>query len=282
VGPPVSSVTGSVVTAPADRARFPDDPGAAPATRREALVWMALAVVGFAVGQVAALVLVAAAAAVAGKSAQLSAIAKLDAPPEWYVFSSLIGLWIGFGGAAWLAGRRGADGRPWAALGLGVRWIDSLGLLIGVGGQFLVALAYAPFINHLHNFSAPAKKLTGSAHGWSFFAIAVFTVIGAPFFEELFFRGVLLRGLVRFMASLRAGGAGSPVAALGCAAIGDGLLFGLAHGELVQLAGLALFGTILALVVLRTGRLGMAIVSHASFNLIAIVTILYNRGGVVL
>ena len=27
--------------------------------------------------------------------------------------------------------------------------------------------------------------------------IAIFTVVGAPFFEELFFRGVLLRSLAR-------------------------------------------------------------------------------------
>ncbi len=53
----------------------------------------------------------------------------------------------------------------------------------------------------------------------------------------------------------------------------DGLLFGLAHAELEQLAGLAVFGCILAFVAFKTNRLGMNIVSHATFNLVAIVAI---------
>ncbi len=61
----------------------------------------------------------------------------------------------------------------------------------------------------------------------------------------------------------------------------DGLLFGLAHGELVQLAGLAFFGIVLAAVSYRTGRLGMNMVAHATFNLVAIVAILGNGSGLV-
>jgi len=56
---------------------------------------------------------------------------------------------------------------------------------------------------------------------------------------------------------------------------------GLAHAEWVQLAGLALFGVALATVSYRTGRLGMNMVAHASFNLVAVVTILNQRGGVI-
>ena len=61
----------------------------------------------------------------------------------------------------------------------------------------------------------------------------------------------------------------------------DGLLFGLAHGEWVQLAGLAAFGMILATVSYRTGRLGMNMVAHASFNLVAIIAIAANGTGVI-
>jgi membrane protease YdiL (CAAX protease family) len=60
------------------------------------------------------------------------------------------------------------------------------------------------------------------------------------------------------------------------AVILDGLLFGLAHGEWVQLAGLATFGVILAAVSYRTGRLGMNIVAHATFNLVAILAIAFG------
>jgi membrane protease YdiL (CAAX protease family) len=49
----------------------------------------------------------------------------------------------------------------------------------------------------------------------------------------------------------------------------------------VQLAGLAAFGMILAAVSYRTGRLGMNIVAHGTFNLVAIIAIASN-GNVVI
>ena len=71
------------------------------------------------------------------------------------------------------------------------------------------------------------------------------------------------------------------VAGVVLAVIADGILFGLAHGELVQLAGLAVFGIALAAISYRTGRLGMNMVAHASFNLVAVLTILSQRGGLI-
>jgi membrane protease YdiL (CAAX protease family) len=49
-----------------------------------------------------------------------------------------------------------------------------------------------------------------------------------------------------------------------------GVLFGLAHAESLQLLGLAVFGIILSVVSYRTGRLGMNMVAHATFNLVAV------------
>jgi membrane protease YdiL (CAAX protease family) len=98
--------------------------------------------------------------------------------------------------------------------------------------------------------------------------------------EELFFRGLLLKALVRLLTPLQAAG-GARVAGVVLAVIADGLLFGLAHGEWVQLAGLAVFGMILAAVSYRTGRLGMNIVAHATFNLVAIIAIASNGSGVI-
>ena len=49
-----------------------------------------------------------------------------------------------------------------------------------------------------------------------------------------------------------------------------GVLFGLAHAESLQLLGLAVFGIILSFVSYRTGRLGMNMVAHATFNLMAV------------
>jgi membrane protease YdiL (CAAX protease family) len=209
------------------------------------------------------------AAAASHDTRSLTAIANLSEPPTWYVVSTLLGLWGGFFGSAWLAtGVRGTKSFS-RDLGLRFRWLDLVGIPIGVAGQFLVALIYIPISQHVHDFNqrfdAPSQKLTGGSHGASYALIAVFTVLGAPFFEELFFRGVLLRSLARLFGTI--GRWVGPTLAV----VVTGVLFGLAHAEGLQLLGLAVFGIILSAVSYRTGRLGMNMVAHASFNLVAVV-----------
>jgi len=252
--------------------------GAAPSTNSAAWTWLLFAAMGFVGGQVAAAIFASIAAAISGNTSSLTAIAKLSEPPTWYVVSTLIGLWAGFFGSAWLAtGVRGTRslGRD---LGLRFRWIDLVGVVIGVGGQFLVALMYVPISHHVHDFNqrfdAPSQRLTGGSHGPSFALIALLTVVGAPFFEELFFRGVLLRSLARLFGVL-----GRWVGPL-LAVILTGVLFGLAHAESLQLLGLATFGIILSVVSYRTGRLGMNMVAHASFNAVAVAAAVIGPLGV--
>jgi uncharacterized protein len=226
------------------------------------------AVLGFLAGQVLAGVFAAVAAAISGDTSSLTAISRLSEPPTWYIVSTLLGLWGGFFGSAWLSSRVRGTRSLRRDLGLRFRWVDLVGVPIGVGGQFLVALIYIPISQHVHDFNqrfdAPSQKLTGGSHGLSFVVIAVFTVLGAPFFEELFFRGVLLRSLARLFG--RVGGWVGPTLAV----IVTGVIFGLAHAEGLQLLGLAVFGIILSAVSYRTGRLGMNMVAHASFNLVAV------------
>lgn len=242
--------------------------GGAPDARPSAWMWLLFAALGFLGGQVVAAVFAALAAAVSGDTSSLAAIARLSEPPTWYIVSTLLGLWAGFFGSAWLAtGVKGTKSFR-RDLGLRFRRIDLLGIPIGVGGQFLVVLIYIPISHHVHDFNqkfdAPSQRLTGGAHGTSFFIIAVLTVLGAPFFEELFFRGVLLRSLARLFGDI--GGWVGPTLAV----IVTGVLFGLAHAESLQLLGLAVFGIILSVVSYRTGRLGMNMVAHATFNLVAV------------
>ncbi len=205
-------------------------------------------------------------------------------PPEWYVVSTLIGLWIGFIGAPWLASRTQGTKHFARDLGLRFRWIDLLGILIGIGGQFFIDEGYSLYqhISHhnFHNFNAPSQKLTGASHGTGFIVIAIATVLLAPAAEELFFRGLLLKSLVRLFTPLGAAGR-ARAAGVVLAVIANGLLFGAAHAEWVQFAGLASFGIVLAAVSYRTGRLGMNMVAHATFNLVAIIAIAVN-GSVVL
>ena len=105
------------------------------------------------------------------------------------------------------------------------------------------------------------------------------TVVGAPFFEELFFRGLLFKALARVCTPLGVGPSARRTAGLVVAVVLDGLLFGLAHGEWEQFAGLAAFGMVLAVISYRTGRLGLNMVTHASFNLVAVIAVVNSRGG---
>ncbi len=266
---------------PAGDLPFLDTPWVPPQTKRQGWIWLVYAVVGFLVGQLGAAVFGFVAGALAGKTAaQMSAIATEAVPPEWYVVATLLGLWIGFIGAPWLASRTQGTRHFVRDLGLRFRVIDLVGIAIGIGGQILVALMYAPFQHDIHDFNGPSQKLTGGSHGAGFIVIAIATVVFAPAMEELFFRGLLLKALVRLFTPLRGAGR-ARVAGVVLAVIADGLLFGLAHGEWVQLAGLATFGMILAAVSFRTGRLGMNMVAHATFNLVAIISIAANGSALI-
>jgi membrane protease YdiL (CAAX protease family) len=268
-------------TAPVRSARLLDDPQAPPVSRADGGRWFLYALLGFAIGEVVAYILVLLAAAVAGQSRQLSAISRLAAPPEWYVGVSLIGLWVGFFVGPWLASRRRGTGNLVNDVGLRFRPVDVVGVVIGVGAQFLIDLAYTPFITNPSKFGAPTQRLTGASHGWGFLIIAIMTVVGAPFFEELFFRGLVFRALARGFTPNGMGPTTRRALGLAAAVAVDGLLFALAHAEWAQFVGLAAFGMLLAAISYRTGRLGMNMVAHASFNLVAVVAVANSRGGFV-
>jgi membrane protease YdiL (CAAX protease family) len=268
--------------------RFFDRPGTPPATKGAAGIWFLLGVAGFAVGQVVGGIFVAIAAAIEGESGLVSKFATMAAPPEWYIGTSLVGLWVGFFLGPWVATRVRGTGRFLADLGVRFRPVDLLGIPVGLAGQIILDALYAPFVSHLKHFTAPTHKLVGSAHGWGFLVIAILTVCGAPFFEEILFRGLALKALLRLFAP---SASPSPAVSVGpttrralavvAAVAVDGVLFGLAHWELYQFAGLAVFGMLLATVSYKTGRLGMNMVAHATFNLVAVLAVLATSGVVV-
>jgi membrane protease YdiL (CAAX protease family) len=261
---------------------FLDTPWVPPQTKRQGWMWLVFAVAGFLAGQVGALIFGEVAGLIAGQNAtQMAAIATQTVPPEWYVVSTLLGLWIGFIGAPWLASRTQGTRHFLRDLGVRFRVIDLVGIGIGIGGQILVALMYAPFQHEIHDFNGPSQKLTGASHGGGFVIIAIAVVLLAPAAEELFFRGLLLKALVRLFTPMEVKRGTVRATAVVVAVVLDGLLFGLAHGEWVQLAGLAAFGVVLAAVSYRTGRLGMNMVAHATFNLVAIVAIAYNGSALI-
>jgi membrane protease YdiL (CAAX protease family) len=150
----------------------------------------------------------------------------------------------------------------------------------GLGGQFvLVTLLYLPW-EHFdpglsQELAQPAKHLTGGFPGVDLAVIAVLTVLVVPVVEELFFRGLVLRGFIRLFAG--AGRVLGPVLAV----TSTGIVFGLAHGELLELLGLAAFGIVLSVMAYKFKRLGPGIFAHATFNLAAILDIAHQSGNLV-
>lgn len=218
-----------------------------------------------------------AAGAIDGKtSAQITAIATSTVPPEWYVISSLLGVWVGFVGGPWVASLTAGTRSFLRDMRVRFRPIDlPLGIAIGLLGQWIISLLYSPFQHDITNYNAPTTKLAGSTHGnGGIFLIVVATALLAPLAEELFFRGLLFRGLLRLCSPGPTASARLRQFGVASAVVLDGLLFGLSHGEWVQLAGLALFGMVLAVVTLRTGRLGMNMVAHGAFNMAAVLVYL--------
>jgi uncharacterized protein len=176
------------------------------------------------------------------------------------------------------ASRWRGTGRVFRDMGLRFRpWDPVIGVVIGLLGQFvLVTLLYLPWEQldpHLaHELEQPAKHLTGGFPGSDLVVIGVLTVLVVPVVEELFFRGLLLRGCLRLFR-----GAGRIVGPT-LAVVTTGVVFGLAHAELLELLGLAAFGVVLSVLAYRSKRLGPSIFSHATFNLVAIVGVAHQSG----
>src|ERR1700722_14131201 len=179
----------------------PDD--LPPRTTRQAGVWLGLAAMGFVAGQLLGTVFLIVAASLTGHLSDVSKLAARAVPPAWVVEAGLLGVWIGFLGSVVIASRTNGTGSIVRDMGLRVKWIDvPLGIAVGLVGQYaLLPLLYTPLEHVIPNLSsrlsAPAKHLTGGFPGTDLVVIGLLTVLVAPVVEELVFRGLVLRGLVR-------------------------------------------------------------------------------------
>lgn len=235
-------------------------------------LWFGLALGGFAAGYVFSAVLLAIFAAATHNTKNLAHLESLQVPPWWVTIAGLVGLWIGFVGAVVIASRSKGSGNPLADFGFRFgRWDAPVGIVVGVAGQVVVDLLYLPFEhvypNLSHDLDEPANRLTGGFHGTDLAVIAFLTIVVVPLVEEMFFRGLVLQSLVRVSRGL--GRVLGPATGI----VVTGVLFGLAHAEPIELAGLALFGVVLCVLAYRTGRLGPGIFAHAAFNAFAVISI---------
>ena len=225
--------------------------------------------IGFLAGQILGALLELIGASLAHYPGGLSALSNAASPPWWANALGLLGLWIGFGSAIYYAYHYG-NLRP-----LPSQWrvqaSDLLYVALGVACQFIVDAAYIPF--HVQHLNRPVNHLFGSVVGASFVLLIVMTTFLAPIMEEWLFRGVLFRALSE------GGRKGASRASVVVAVLTSAALFALAHGEPLQFAGLFFLGIVLALLVWRTNRLIPSIVTHLSFNGVAVVAIISQRSG---
>ncbi len=188
---------------------------------------------------------------------------------------SEIGLWTGLAGSAVVASRRKGRGTLRADFGFGFRWSDlALGPAVAIGVQLLVlplvSLLLRPLLGQ-PEVSGPVRDLMDKASGPAFVGLVATVAVGAPLVEELFFRGLLLRSLQKRM----------PVAlAVALASVA----FGLAHASslpadavILVIVSLTIFGAVLSILAVRTGRLGPGILAHATFNLFTVIYLAATR-----
>ena len=240
----------------------PESPARAPLTPAGLLV---LGAVGFLVSQIAALACATVAVRLFGHHRSVLQISQLAYTPAWFSLAKMLGIWLGFGVAGVVAWQR----RPRRDSVAALNWRDGRWLVLGVVAQLLVNLAYRPF--HLRNLNAPTQSLFGHTSLVAFIVLALAVTVVAPVLEELLFRGVLVSALEGLFGRLT----GWRLVAI--VAVVDGVLFGLAHGELAQLPGLASLGALLAIIFLSTRRLVPCVLTHAGFNVLALVVAAYGR-----
>jgi membrane protease YdiL (CAAX protease family) len=191
-----------------------------------------------------------------------------DALPLSVLALTQLGLWLGFFAVPYVATKVKGNGIV-VDLGFRVRWSDLWrGGIPGVLTQVVVIpLLYWPLLELLdrssNDLEGPARSLSDRVDGTGE-ALLLVVLVGvlAPIFEELFYRGLVQRALLKRGLP--------PYAAVGVTA----LVFGASHFQLLQLPGLVVAGLVFGVLAQRSGRLGPAITAHIGFNMVTVVALL--------
>lgn len=198
----------------------------------------------------------------------VAVLVDMDEGPNrdlWVLITGMTSIWVGllFATALPFATRK-MNVR--AALGLKVRWrVDvPLGIAAGLFGQFVIVyLTYLPVAmfdeDIFTQVGQRANDLSELAVGWGVIPFVISTAILAPIFEELFFRGLVLRSFV-----IKWG----PTWGI----ITSGLLFGAFHFDPLLFAALSFFGMLLGYLAHKTGRIAPCVIAHIAFNSATVVS----------
>lgn len=185
---------------------------------------------------------------------------------------TLLALWVGLAGVPLWASTQKGTGSLATDYGLRFERQDvGLGIVVGVLSQFVlinIVVSLFQLLGPDVQVGEQAENLTNSAEGLGLALLAPFLVIGAPFVEETFFRGLVQRSLARRVGP-------------GLAVVGSSIAFGLVHAQpnlpawsqLALTTALGCFGAVLGVLAHRTGRLGPGIVAHMTFNTITFIVL---------
>jgi len=172
---------------------------------------------------------------------------------------NLVGVFLG--GSAWLIHRYRLDPVPVLSLRT-PGWPSWPAVLIGAPSFLVLGMGIAQLVN-TYLFPIPQSVLESFARGLTLdlgvLQLVFFLAVLPGILEEIAFRGVLLHGLRRRLASPWA------------AAVACGVIFGLFHVSLFRIVPTGLLGIALAVVVIRTGSIYPAMLWHFLNNALALV-----------
>jgi len=202
-------------------------------------------------------------------------VAGLSSQSVVVLLLSQLGLWAGLFGACVLAVRRHGNGSL-RELGLGgIRRQDvGVGLVAAYIGRIATVVLVAPFIPLLPTKTVRGTSLTNglTSNTATAIVLALIVAVGAPFFEELFFRGLVQGALTR-----RWGARIAVFAQAACFAVAHYQIgMGLAE-TLITFLTIGTLGVYLGVLRWRYQRLGPGMVTHAAFNLVAVLLVFAVR-----
>jgi uncharacterized protein len=240
----------------------PDQTVTAPAAADQVRWGLGDAVVGWVLGLVGG-------ALVGGLVLAATGVDEFDDVSLGWVAVAQLGLWVGLLGVPLVVAKTKGNGLV-RDFGLRVTGRDVwVGAGVGLIAQYaIIWIVYLP-LQLLTDISSsditePAREMTDRADDpLGVILLVVIVGLGAPIVEEIFYRGLLQRSLVRRI--------GQPLG-VGVAA----LVFAASHLQPLQFPALLMFGIVLGVLAERYGRLGPAIAAHTVFNLTAVVSLLVS------
>jgi membrane protease YdiL (CAAX protease family) len=192
-------------------------------------------------------------------------------PPQPAAFIAAAASYAALFAWCWRASHRRGIGSLASDFGLRFRPVDlAIGLAIGLVARGLSVLLVVLVTNVTGHVPENGNLVLGDELAWALVRGILITSLVAPFVEELFFRGLVLR-------AIRNLGARATASAI----VVSTLLFVAMHLwqstdvtlAIIVGATTLLLGAANAIVTVTTGRLGPAITAHVVFNASAVVTL---------